>query len=96
MRGRPGTLLVRQFLAGEQLKGPKVVLTVMVLPAVEYFRQSLPSKQNAWLGQSIEKLLESSSKAQPVFERDVRVSASSPPLTTHVSLVLLQMGQAGA
>jgi hypothetical protein len=71
------------------------VLTVMVLPAVVYFRQSLPSKQNIWLGHSIEKELESSPKAQPVFERELRVNASSPPLTRQVSLALLQIGQAG-
>jgi hypothetical protein len=38
--------MVSQVLEGEQLKGPKLVLTLMVLPDVVYFRQSLSSKQN--------------------------------------------------
>jgi hypothetical protein len=37
--------MVGQVLEGEQLKAPKLVLTLMVLSDVVYFRQSLPSKQ---------------------------------------------------
>jgi hypothetical protein len=40
-----GCLMASQFFEGEQLKGPNVVLTLMVLPDVVNFTQSLPSKQ---------------------------------------------------
>ena len=73
---RDSTLMAGQVLEGEQLKGPKLVLTLMVLPDVVYFRQSLPSKQKVRSVHRIEKELESSSKVQLVFESAVRVAGS--------------------
>jgi hypothetical protein len=54
----------------------------------------MPSMQKVWEPQSIENELEPKSKAQPVFDVAVRCKLSVLPLTTQLSLALLQTGQA--
>jgi hypothetical protein len=83
-----------QFLAGEQLTRPREEFTEKVLPDAVYLEQPIPSIQNVCVAQSIENELESKLKAQPVLDVVTRSKLSVLPLTTHLSLALLQMGQA--
>jgi hypothetical protein len=69
-------------------------LTENVLPDAAYFAQPMPSMQKVWVSQSIEKELESKSKAQPVFDVASRTRVSVLPLTAQDKLALLQIGQA--
>ncbi len=90
----PPVLAAPQFLAGEQFTRPREELTEKVLPDAVYLEQPIPSIQNVCVPQSIENELESKSKAQPVLDVAARTKLSVLPLTTHVSLALLQIGQA--
>jgi hypothetical protein len=81
-------------LAGEQFTRPREELTENVLPDAVYLEQPIPSIQNVCVPQSIENELESKLKAQPVLDVAARTKLSVLPFTTHVSLALLQMGQA--
>jgi hypothetical protein len=96
LRNRSDTLrrCAAQFLAGEQFTRPNEELTENVLPDAVYLEQPRPSMQNVCVVQSTEKELESKSKAQPVFDVAARTKLSVLPLTTQLSLALLQIGQA--
>ena len=65
-----------------------------MLPDAVYLEQPISRIQNVCVLQSMENEPESKSKPQPVLEVVVRSKLSVLPLTTHVSLALLQMGQA--
>ena len=86
--------LTRAYLLGEQFTAPKLDLTEKALPEAVYFEQPMPSMQNVSLSQSTENELESKAKAQPVFDVASRTSVSLLPLTTQLSLALLQIAQA--
>jgi hypothetical protein len=82
------------YWVGAQLMRPIAELTENVLPEAVYFEHPKPWMQKFCEPQSTENELESKSKAHPVLELLVRSKVSVLPLTTQLSLALLQMGQA--